>query len=115
MNAELAAKAEATCTCHILPQSGQVIERHCHTIDRRQDASDARNQDQARASVEQFLLLAGDARIQLEVNRAEGEAFHPWGLCQRTCVPDTQGSLQERQHLCFASKASSDLGDLLRM
>src|SRR6266704_6439730 len=39
MNTELAAKAEATCAYYILTQPGQIIERHRHAIDGRQDGS----------------------------------------------------------------------------
>jgi len=57
VDAELPTKPEAARVVNVLREPVRVVERGGDAVERREDAGDARGQDEARAGVEEFLSL----------------------------------------------------------
>jgi hypothetical protein len=100
---------------NVLREPLRVVERGGDAVERREDAGDARGQDEARAGVEEFLGLPVDAGVEPKIDLPEGEPLDAGSLGQGAGVPNAGGRLEEREHARFFGKPGYHLGDLVRV
>src|SRR5690606_29748728 len=117
MDAQLAPKTEAARAHSIGADALDVVETRCDTVDWRRQPGEARHQHQLRTESVQLGAIAIDAKVQLQVDRAERQPRDAWVLGHRVRVPQARCGFDQRiqrsawaEYSCDVIKGSGTFG-----
>jgi hypothetical protein len=96
--AEFPAEPQANRAQRVVSHGLRVVDLNGNAVHRRLESSEARCEHEPRAEIKQFLAFAGNAEVNLKVDRSEHQSLYSGRRAQRREIDEAASRFDERQH-----------------